>query len=358
MASNNLEQKSALKVVLGAMTFGFEGKPGIRVHNLKQLEQIIDVFRAHGHAEVDRELFDNSRYYGDGTSEEIMGQIDWRTKGLIISTKLPAFHPQNGHSGQQRGSRVDRPVQEITHNYDDMKKHMLISLKALNTDCLDLWYLHNPDRTVPYEVTMKAVNDLYKEGYFKRFGISNFMAWEVAEMVGICKANGYIMPTVYQGIYNAIHRAAEPELIPCLRKFGISSYTFNPLGGGFFTGRYGTRENEVEADAGSRFDQNTGQGRNYRDRYWNDAYFAALASIRAVTDKHSLTLTEIALRWISHHSALKREYGDTIIIGASSVHHMEENMSDLDKDPLPDEVVEAVDAAWEMARPFATKYHH
>lgn len=113
-----------------------------------------------------------------------------------------------------------------------------------------MWYLHGPDRTVPYEETLKAVNDLYKEGYFKRFGISNYMSyvlfnyqyfssnwhttrtvrnrWEVAEIVGICKANGYILPTAYQGLYNAIHRGVEPELFPCLRKFGISFYEFNP----------------------------------------------------------------------------------------------------------------------------------
>ena len=110
---------------------------------------------------------------------------------------------------------------------------------------LEMWYLHAPDRTVPYEVTFKAVNDLYEEGYFKRLGISNYAAyvsgtfllgsrtqfkfrWEVAEIVGICKANGYIQPTAYQGIYNAVHRAVEPELLPCLRKFGISFYEFNP----------------------------------------------------------------------------------------------------------------------------------
>ena len=88
-----------------------------------------------------------------------------------------------------------------------------------------MFYLHGPDRSTPYEVTLKAVNDLYKEGKFRRFGISNYMAcvtplppfygahvdvtagrWEVAEIVQICKANGYVQPTVYQGIYNAIHR--------------------------------------------------------------------------------------------------------------------------------------------------------
>ena len=91
-----------------------------------------------------------------------------------------------------------------------------------------MWYLHGPDRTTPYEETLRAVNELYKEGKFKRFGISNYMSWEVAEIVGICRANGWVQPTVYQGIYNAIQRKVEPELFPCLRKFGIAFYEFNP----------------------------------------------------------------------------------------------------------------------------------
>lgn len=110
---------------------------------------------------------------------------------------------------------------------------------------MDLWYLHAPDRSTPYEITLKAVDELYKEGKFKRFGISNYYSyvplfpvpsarfsrsysWEVAELVAICKHNGYILPTAYQGIYNAVHRAVEPELFPCLRKFGISFYEYNP----------------------------------------------------------------------------------------------------------------------------------
>lgn len=110
-----------------------------------------------------------------------------------------------------------------------------------------MFYLHGPDRAVPYEVTLKAVDELYKEGKFKRFGISNYMScvrsrlercchhdnhtahgrWEVAEIVGICRRYGYIQPTAYEGLYNAIHRGAEPELFPALRKFGISFYEFN-----------------------------------------------------------------------------------------------------------------------------------
>ena len=71
-----------------------------------------------------------------------------------------------------------------------------------------------------------------------------------------------------------------------------------------------------------------------RERYWNAPYFNALAKIEAVAQKHGLTLAEIALRWVSHHSLLKREHGDAVLIGASSVKHIEENLVDLEKGPL------------------------
>ena len=97
------------------------------------------------------------------------------------------------------------------------------------------------------------------------------------------------------------------------------------VGGGFFTGRYRSLEDpNAASDPGSRFDPNTWQGKMYRERYWNAPYFNALTKIEAVAQKHGLTLAEIALRWISHHSLLKREYGDAVLIGASSVKHIEQ----------------------------------
>ncbi|KAJ3907283.1 Aldo/keto reductase [Lentinula edodes] len=315
------------------MTFGKEGTNGARVHNVKDVEAILDEFLKHGHTEID-----TARVYCAGTSEEILGQIDWKAKGLKLETKLVARHADPNAAPNQT------PVEEIYHTYEDLKKHLLRSLKALNTEQLEMWYLHSPDRLTPYEVTMKAVNDLYKEGYFKKFAISNYMAWEVAEIVGICKANGYILPSAYQGIYNAVHRAAEPELFPCLRKFGISFYEFNPLDGGFFTGRY-TSVDSDQVEPGSRFDPNKAQGK-------------AVASIQTVADHHNLTMAEIALRWVSHHSLMKSEYGDAILIGASSLEHIRQNLIDLEKGPLAEEVVTALDKAWESVKPYASKYHH
>ncbi|KAF4603888.1 hypothetical protein EYR38_004304 [Pleurotus pulmonarius] len=318
----------------GAMTFGAEGQEGARVHDIKDVEAILDVFQAHGHSEVD-----TARVYAGGTSEEYLGKIDHKGRGLKIETKLV---PWRSHG--------------FSHDPQGLRTHLLASKKALNIDTLEMWYLHAPDRTVPYEVTMKAVDELYKEGHFKRFGISNYAAWEVAEIVGICKANGYILPTVYQGIYNAIHRNVEPELFPCLRKFGIAFYEFNPLAGGFFTDRYLSPDGQPEK--GSRFDPERTQGKAYRDRYWNDTYFGALTSIKKVADVHNLTLAEISLRWVSNHSLMKREYGDAILIGASSLKHIEQNLVDLEKGPLPEDVVKALDEAWFKVKPYATKYFH
>ncbi|RDX42990.1 Aldo/keto reductase [Lentinus brumalis] len=340
--ASDAKQKSTLNVVMGAMTFGEEGKEGARVTNLKDLAAILDIFQAHGHSEVD-----TARVYGAGTSEEFLGKIEWQKRGLVVETKLyPMRDP--------RGVAAGVPI--ITHSPEDLRKHLDISLKALKADCLDLWYLHGPDRKTPYEVTLKAVNDLYKEGKFKRFGISNYMSWEVAQIVGICKANGYIQPTVYQGIYNAIQRTVEPELFPCLRKFGIAFYEFNPLAGGFFTGRYHTLQDSVEP--GSRFDPERFIGQAYRKRYWNEPHFHALAKVEAVAQKHNITMGEIALRWISHHSLMKREFGDSVIIGASSTKHIEQNLIDLEKGPLPEEVVKALDEAWLSVKPYAANYFH
>ncbi|KZV72566.1 Aldo/keto reductase [Peniophora sp. CONT] len=326
------EQKSSLNVVMGAMTFGYEGTDGGRLHTPEAVSEVLDVFQKHGHKEID-----SARVYTSGSSEELLGKIDYKARGLLYETKLYP-HPQI----------------KISHSPADLREHLDKSLKAMNIDCLEMWYLHGPDRTTPYEETLRTVNELYKEGKFKRFGISNYYSWEVAEIVTICRSNQWIQPTVYQGLYNGIQRRVEPELFPCLRKFGLSFYAFNALGGGFFTGKY-----TPDSDAsGQRFDTKNHQGQAYRKRYWNDPYFKALDLLRPVCEKHGLTLAEVALRWMSHHSLLKRELGDAVIIGASSTKHLEQNLIDLEKGPLPEDVQQALDEAWTSVMPIAANYWH
>ncbi len=219
-----------------------------------------------------------------------------------------------------------------------------------------MWYLHAPDRSVPYEDTLREVNNLYKAGYFKRFGISNYAAWEVAQISEICIRNGWKRPDVYQGVYNALHRAVEPELFPCLRHYGIAFYEFNPVAGGFLTDRY---QRETWGDEpGSRFDPSRNQGANYRKRYWNDVYFDALDVVRPVAHRLGLSTAEAAVRWVNHHSLMKKDHGDAIIIGASSAKQLEENLVNLEKGPLPEELLKAFDEGWEIVKSVCKPYFH
>ncbi|KAI0315866.1 NADP-dependent oxidoreductase domain-containing protein [Amylostereum chailletii] len=128
------------------------------------------------------------------------------------------------------------------------------------------------------------------------------------------------------------------------------------VGGGFFTGKYSSIKDEVPT--GTRFDPSKKQGQSYRNRYWKEPYFQAVDLVRATCDAHGLTMAEVALRWISNHSKMKREHGDSVIIGASSVKHIEQNLVDLEKGPLPDEVLKVLDEAWLSVQPYASNYWH
>jgi aflatoxin B1 aldehyde reductase len=150
-----------LPIVFGAMTFGRPGIEQVRTSDLSDCAAILDVFQSHGHAEID-----TSRFYGDGSSEEYLGALKWKDRGLVIDTK---FYP-NVHG------LFNRPATHLVPG--DMRNGLEQSLTALGAEAVDLWYLHAPDRSVPIEETLKGVNDLYKAGKFEKWGVSNFMAWE------------------------------------------------------------------------------------------------------------------------------------------------------------------------------------
>ncbi|PVH95863.1 Aldo/keto reductase [Periconia macrospinosa] len=341
-----MSPKTKLDIIFGAMTFGEEGKHGVRTSDLATCSSILDTFQAHGHNEVD-----TSRVYGLGTSEEYLGALDWSSRKLSVHTK---FYP-NAAGGYGFSA---------THLTEgDMRKAVeesaeALKLKGAGDGKIDLWYLHGPDRTVPLEETLAVVNAMFKEGKFKRWGISNYMSWEVAAICEICLKNNYPLPSVYQGLYNALHRTVEHELLPCLRKYNIAFYAFNPLAGGYLTDRYARDTTAANIEPGSRFDATNIQGKMYRMRYWNDAFFDALDVVRPAVKAKGLRESEAALRWIVNHSMLKREYGDKVIIGASSGKQLEMNLADLEGAELDGEVLEALDKGWEITRGIAWKYFH
>ncbi|CAG8976013.1 hypothetical protein HYALB_00007540 [Hymenoscyphus albidus] len=337
--------KTTMKVVFGSMTIGKPDTLGARVHTAEEGAKIIDTFQAHGHKEID-----TARIYGNGTTEELLAAIDWQKRGIAMATKL---YPNGASAFSFKAGALS-----YTHTPEDVHRGFEDSVKALGCEKIDMFYLHGPDRTHPFEDTLRAVNELYVAGKFKRWGVSNYQSWEVAKMCEICEKNGWVKPVAYQGVYHALQRRTEDELFPCLRHYGISFYAFQPLAGGFLTGRY-TRDMEADSiEKGSRFDKNTVQGAMTRSRYWHDEYFDALDILKAAADKHQLTLGEVALRWMEHHSMMKPEYGDAIIVGASSVKHLEDNLTDLEKGPLPEDILVALEEGWKKVRGIAPKYWH
>ncbi|KAF1975540.1 Aldo/keto reductase [Bimuria novae-zelandiae CBS 107.79] len=331
-----------LEIVFGAMTFGKEGEEQVRTSNLADCAAILDTFQKHGHNEID-----TSRFYGGGTSEEYLAALKWQERGLVMDTKFfPNVHGMLGRA--------------VTHlDASSMRNGLNESLKALGgAEKVDLWYLHAPDRSIPLEDTLKAVDELYKEGKFNRWGISNFMSWEVAAICELCDRHGYKRPEVYQGVYNAVYRTIENELLPCLRKYNIAFYAFNPLAGGYLTDRYHRDTKDDSIEAGSRFDPKKMQGQLYRARFWNDPFFDALDVLRAATKEASIRESQAALRWIMHHSKLEKRYGDKIIIGASSEQQLKQNLEDFEKGPLEGGVTTAFDKGWELCRGVTWKYFH
>ncbi|OBZ75234.1 Aflatoxin B1 aldehyde reductase member 2 [Grifola frondosa] len=304
-----------IPLLFGTMTMGEAGKNGVRTSDLKECQEIIDVFFKYGHKELD-----TARIYADGTTEPLLAKLD--LKDATIDTKVFPSKPGD-------------------HAPAALRSTFQTSLKLLSPFNVRVLYLHAPDRSVAFEDTLREINELYKKGLFKTFGLSNYAAWEVAEIVGICKANGWVQPKIYQAMYNAITRDMEAELVPCCRKFGLRIVIYNPLAGGFFAGKVASPD--AEAPKGGRFDPSSRMGTMYRARYLKGGYFEALKFLEPIAQKHQLRLTEIALRWCQHHSKLTPQ--DGIILGASSSAQLEQNCQDSEKGPLPEEILKALDEA-------------
>ena len=210
---------------------------------------------------------------------------------------------------------------------------------------------------MPFAVTLEAVDKLHKQGKFVQLGLSNFTAFEVAEVVMTCKYNNWVRPTIYQGMYSAITRSIEAELIPACKRYGLDIVIYNPIAGGLLSGKLRTKDIPAEG----RFSDRVGtMGERYRGRYFKDTTFEALQLIEPVVEKHGLTMVETALRWVVNHSKLNIKDGgnDGVIIGVSALSQLDQNLKDCGKGPLPEEVVKALDEAWLITKKDTHNYWH
>lgn len=308
-----------MKKILGTMTFGQQTDES-------EAKKIIGIFLEDGNDEID-----TAYVYNEGRSEEILGRlIDEDTITAKVATK----------ANPRITGRLDADAVDM-----QFKK----SLERMQMDSIDTYYLHFPDFNTPVDSALEACAKLYEQGKFKQFGLSNFPAWMVIDIYHKCKTSGYMLPEVYEGVYNALSRDAERELLDALNAYGISFYAYNPLAGGILSGKYKDHE---EAPSEGRFTFRP----NYQNRYWKKSYFDALDIIRAACEIEEVPMAEAAFRWIAVHSALSENENNGIIIGASSAVQMENNLKFLSRGALPEKIVEAFDTGWELCRKDAPKY--
>ena len=306
-------------LIMGTMTFGESVfSPDVK--------EFINTYLDAGYNQLD-----TAYVYNEGNCECLLGEalkdID---RPYTIATKV---NPRI--SGKLDGEAAYKQVNE--------------SLTRLGRDCVDIVYLHFPDPATPVISVLEACADLHEQGKFKELGLSNFPAWMVADVWNICDKHGWVKPTIYQGIYNPLTRKAEIELNACLNNYGMRFYAFNPMAGGLLTGRYGKFE---DAPTDGRFTHRP----NYQGRYWKKSYFDAVEIIKSAAEKQGITSIEATYRWLAYHSMLNGDRGDGILIGASKMSHLKQNMEAVEKGPLPDDVLTAFEEAWSLSKKDSPEY--
>jgi aryl-alcohol dehydrogenase-like predicted oxidoreductase len=300
------------RLCFGTMTFG------------KPLDQAGATQLVNRCIEAGINFFDTANMYQTGVAETMLGHaIKSRRDQLVVASKV--FF-KVGEGEDQRGLSRKAILRAIDE-----------SLQRLGTDYLDLYYFHAPDHRIRIEESMEAMESLVKQGKVRYPASSNYAGWEVVQMLGIAKERGWHAPYVSQPMYNLLARGIEQEYLPMCKEFGVSIVVYNPLAGGLLTGKH----KQEKVTPGTRFDSN----KLYQDRYWHEQYFQSVEQLGKIAQSSGRSLVSLALNWLLHHTA-----SDCIILGASRLEQLNQNLAAVNDGPLSEEVIKACDEIWQQLR--------
>jgi aryl-alcohol dehydrogenase-like predicted oxidoreductase len=260
-----------------------------------------------------------------GDTESILGR--WMTErdnrhDIIIATKC--FAP-TGRRPNNRGLSRQHIVQAVEEN-----------LKRLNTDYIDLYQSHGFDPDTPIEETLRAFDDLVRAGKVRYIGCSNYPAWRLSEALSAAKQMGIEGYVSVQPRYNILYRDIETELLPLINNEGLGVLVYNPLAGGFLSGKYKTGQDPEE---GTRFTLGTAADR-YQARYWHDSQFNAVETLKSVIEGKGLNMVSVAVAWVLAQKGIT-----SAIIGASRADQLDANLAALEIE-FDEELLQACEAAW------------
>lgn len=310
---------SVSRLCYGNMTFGSQTELG-------ESGRILDACLANG-----INFIDTANVYNKGAAEEMLGRLlGARRSRIVLASKV-------------RGVMGDGP-DESGLSRQAIFKAVDESLRRLRTDYLDLYYLHQPDYKVPIDETLAAMDELVTLGKVRFPAVSNYAAWQVAQMRCMAGRRGWKPMYIAQMMYNLMARGLEQEFVPFAREYRVSLVVYNPLAGGMLTGK---QQREAPLP-GTRFDNN----QMYLDRYWHPAFFDALEELRAVAANAGRSLISLSFSWLLHHTETA-----CVILGSSRLEQLEQNLKACQEGPLSPEIVAQCDAVWAKLRGVTPKYN-
>lgn len=260
-------------------------------------------------------FIDTADSYSGGRSEELVGKaVKGKRSQVIIATKFG--NPRSLAPWVQPGSR------------SNIMAALEASLKRLGTDYIDLYYLHYYDSGTPIEETLRALNDLVRDGKVRYIACSNLAAWQFADAVWTSKFDNLESFIAVQSEYNLLERSIEQDIVPCCQTFGVGVIPWGPLARGFLTGKY---HRGVEAPAGARL----ANPMAYYREILTDANFDKLAKLEAFAGEHGHSVLELAIGWLLAHSWL-----GSVIAGAMNVEELSANVAAANWKLTPEDLVQ------------------
>jgi aryl-alcohol dehydrogenase-like predicted oxidoreductase len=310
---------SVSRLSLGTMTFASQvDEPAAR--------SMIDLCLERG-----VNFLDTANVYNAGDSESMLSRLlAGRRDHFVLATKV--------------GLKVGEAADDQGLSPAAIRKAIDASLKRLQTDYVDLYYLHAPDYSVPIEETLATLDELVKAGKIRYPAVSNYASWQITKMLWLGEKNGWQPIVAVQPMYNLLARRIEPELLPCCTDQKVAVVPYNPLAGGLLTGKH----QQNAPIPGTRFERMP----MYRDRYWNAENFAAVERLSEIARSAGRSITRLALGWLLAQKAVT-----SVILGVSRLEHLADSLAAIDDPALPAEVLAACDEVWGTLRGVAPSYN-
>lgn len=290
------------EICLGTMTFGGRGF----WTNIGTLDQSVADGIVAKALDAGVNFIDTADVYSEGLSEEITGKAivnsGHKRTDVVLATKALGVVGQGVNDrGASRG-----------HIMDAVKA----SLKRLGTDYIDLYQIHGLDQVTPIEETVRALDDLVRQGHVRYVGVSNWSAWTIMKALGVADRHGWTRPVTLQAYYTIAGRDLEREIAPLLEAEKLGLMVWSPLAGGLLSGKYDRDGKGPEGARRATFDFPPVN----RDRA-----FDCVDVMREIADARGVSVARIALAWVLH-----QRFVMSVIIGAKTTEQLDDNLAAAD----------------------------